>query len=74
MLEDIQGETAPMHEEQEPEAIESFLKSKEASYLTFSDWKELDFLEVEKGAELGKIRQKFVHLSDMLEALNKESG
>ena len=74
MLEDIQGQTAPMHDEREPGAIESFLKSKEASYLTFSDWKELDLLEMEKGAALGKIRQKFVHLSDMLEALNKESG
>ena len=71
MLEDIQGQTAPMRDEQEPEAIESLLKSKEASYLTFSDWKELDLLEVEKGAALGKIRQKFVHLSDMLDALNK---
>ena len=71
MLEDIQGQTAPMREEQEPDAIGSFLKSKEASYLTFSDWKELDLLEIEKGAALGKIRQKFVHLSDMLDALNK---
>ena len=71
MLEDIQGLTAPMCDEQEPRAIESFLRSKEASYLTFSDWKELDLLEIEKGVALGKIRQKFVHLSDMLEALNK---
>ena len=71
MLEDIQGLTAPMYDEQEPRAIESFLRSKEASYLTFSDWKELDLLEIEKGVALGKIRQKFVHLSDMLEALNK---
>ncbi len=74
MLDDIQGQTAPMHDEQEPGSIESVLKSKEASYLTFSDWKELDLLEVEKGAALGKIRQKFVHLSDMLEALNKDNG
>ena len=74
MLEDIQGQTAPMHDKQEPDAIESFLRSKEASYLTFPDWKELDLLEIEKGAALGKIRQKFVHLSDMLEALNKDSG
>ena len=71
MLEDIQGQTATMRNEQEPYAIESFLKSKEAPYLTFSDWKELDLLEVEKGEALGKIRQKFVHLSDMLDALNK---
>ena len=35
MLEDIQGLTAPMYDEQEPRAIESFLRSKEASYLTF---------------------------------------
>lgn len=74
MLEDIQGQTAPMHDEQEPDAIESFLKSKETSYLTFSDWKELDLLEVEKGEALGKIRQKFVRLSDMLDALNKDNG
>ena len=73
MLEDIQGQTAPIRDEQEPDAIESFLKSKEASYLTFSDWKALDNLEIEKGAALGKIRQKFVHLSDMLDALNKGS-
>lgn len=74
MLDDIQGQTAPMRDEQKPDAIESFLKSKEIPYLTFSDWKELDLLEVEKGAALGKIRQKFVHLSDMLVALKKEGG
>ena len=74
MLEDIQGRTAPMNDWQELESIESFLRSKEASYLTFSDWKKLDLLEIEKGAALGKIRQKFVHLSDMFDALDKESG
>jgi ferredoxin--NADP+ reductase len=74
MLEDIQGQTAPIHSNQEPGSIESLLRSNNAAYLTFSDWKELDHLEIEKGAALGKIRQKFVHLSDMLEALNKGSG
>ena len=74
MIDDIQGQTAPIRGDREPGGIESFLSSKDASYLTFSDWKELDLLEIEKGEALGKIRQKFVHLSEMFEALNKRSG
>ena len=72
MLEDIEGTIVPMYSEKKPEAIEPFLKSKNIPYLTFSDWKKLDALEVEKGEALGKVRQKFVRLPDMFKALAKE--
>ena len=71
MLEDIEGESAPLLSDQASEEIVSFLNCRGACYLTYSDWKELDLLEIEKGEALGKVRQKFVRLPDILKAVGK---
>ena len=71
MLEDIDGKVAPVSEDKQPQAIERLLSSRNIVYLTFSDWKKLDALESENGKTAGKIRDKFVNLSDMLRAVGK---
>lgn len=38
--------------------------------LSFSDWRRLDALEIEAGKAAGKVREKFVSIEAMLEALN----
>ncbi|MBI4386373.1 MAG: NADP oxidoreductase [Elusimicrobia bacterium] len=54
----------------DPAAIPQLLKSKNVRYVTFQDWKRLDALELARGKTLGKIRDKFTRVDEMLAALN----
>ena len=56
-----------------PDSIVRLLEGKGAAYVTFSQWKELDKLELAAGAAHGKIREKFVRVEDMLAALGTAS-
>ena len=71
MMEDIDGKVAPVSEDKQPQAVERLLSSRNIVYLTFADWKKLDALETENGKMAGKVRDKFVSLSDMLKAVGK---
>lgn len=71
MMEDIDGKVAPVSEDKQPQAVERLLSSRNIVYLTFADWKKLDALETENGKMAGKVRDKFVNLSDMLKAVGK---
>ena len=71
MMEDIDGKVAPVSEDKQPQAVERLLSSRNIVYLTFADWKKLDALETENGKTAGKVRDKFVSLSDMLKAVGK---
>ncbi|MDE0184534.1 MAG: FAD-dependent oxidoreductase [Candidatus Poribacteria bacterium] len=71
MMEDIDGKVAPVSENMQPQAVERLLSSRNIVYLTFADWKKLDSLETENGKKAGKVRDKFVSLSDMLNAVGK---
>lgn len=50
-------------------AMEDLLKARGARWTTLADWKKLDQLELERGKSAGKIRDKFVTVQEMLEAL-----
>ena len=52
------------------EAVVEALKARGARFVTFADWKRLDALETAAGAALGKIREKFSTLAEMLSKLN----
>ena len=71
MMEDIDGKVAPVSENKQPQAVERLLSSRNIVYLTFADWKKLDALETENGKLVGKVRDKFVNLADMLNAVGK---
>lgn len=71
MMEDIDGKVALVSENKQPQSVERLLSSRNIVYLTFADWKKLDALETENGKLVGKVRDKFVNLSDMLNAVGK---
>lgn len=45
------------------------LNTKNVRYVTFDDWKVIDKIEIEKGLALGKPREKFVTVEEMLACL-----
>ncbi|CAL1286487.1 unnamed protein product [Larinioides sclopetarius] len=49
--------------------ILDLLKKKGVKYVTFNDWQKLDKIEQEKGKALGKDREKFYNIDDMLKCL-----
>jgi len=51
------------------EELIKFLKDREVRVVTFEDWKKIDTAEVERGAKLGKPREKFSKVTDMLSAI-----
>jgi NADPH-dependent glutamate synthase beta subunit-like oxidoreductase len=46
-----------------------FLKDREVKVVTFADWKKIDAAEIERGAKLGKPREKFSRVTGMLSAI-----
>ncbi|MBI3602560.1 MAG: NADP oxidoreductase [Candidatus Omnitrophica bacterium] len=51
------------------EAVLEFLKDRQVRVVSFVDWKKIDAVEVERGLQVGKFREKFVHISGMLSAI-----
>lgn len=54
----------------DPEAVSRMLAERGVRVVTFADWKRLDALEVERGEAVGKPREKFTQVADMLAALD----
>jgi ferredoxin--NADP+ reductase len=52
-----------------PEAIVNFFKEKNIKAIRFDDWKKIDTAEVARGAPLGKPREKFVVVEEMLKVI-----
>ena len=71
MLEDIEGKSAKVDLEKRPEAVDRMLAGKKLQVVTFEDWKLLDRHEVEAGKRLGKVREKLLTVSAMLEVIEK---
>jgi ferredoxin--NADP+ reductase len=46
-----------------------FLKDREVKIVTFEDWKKIDAAEIERGAKLGKPREKFARVTGMLSVI-----
>lgn len=49
--------------------LTAFLKQHAIQYFTYSDWLKIDAAEQERGATLGKVREKFPTLSEILSLL-----
>jgi ferredoxin--NADP+ reductase len=71
MIEDVQGKSAKVDPEKTPEAVDRMLAEKKFNVVTFEDWKLLDRREVEAGKRLGKVREKLLTVSEMLEVIEK---
>ncbi len=53
------------------EAALETVKARQPEFVTFQDWKLLETLELARGKETGKIREKFTTVADMLAAIKK---
>lgn len=53
----------------EPKDISALLDARGVSYVTYTDWKLLDQIEVRSGKEQGRPRRKFTEISGMLQAI-----
>jgi len=51
------------------EELLKFLKDREVRVVSFEDWKKIDTAEIERGAKLGKPREKFARVTGMLSAI-----
>lgn len=50
-------------------ALDATLAARHLRVVTYADWQRLDQREIAAGAPLGKPREKFIHVADMLAAL-----
>ncbi len=53
------------------QAVLEFLKQKNIRVINFEDWKKINAAEIEAGQKIGKPREKFVGLEDMLGIVQK---
>ncbi len=55
-------------------SMDEFLRQNRRRFVSFSDWKKLDQIEIEEGKKKGKAREKFSRVSDMLGILDSTVG
>jgi ferredoxin--NADP+ reductase len=53
------------------ESIHTLLKNRNISVVTFEDWKKIDAEEIRRGAKVGKPREKFTRIEEILQFLGK---
>jgi hypothetical protein len=71
MLEDLKaGKLTGGAVDAAPESTPRLLTGKGVRAVSFAQWKDLDKLELAKGASSGKIREKFTRVADMIDALS----
>ena len=55
----------------DPSAVCDFLSKKGIRYVSFDDWQKIDALEIERGQKIGKPREKYVSVDEMIGALQE---
>ena len=71
MLEDAKSLQIPPGLDPAPSSADALLQRKGAKPVSFADWKRLDQIEVARGKEKGKPREKITTIPEMLAALGK---
>ena len=74
MLEDAAAGALPAPAAPDPAALEALIRQRQPAAVTFSDWKRLDQIEVERGTPLGRPRVKLTSVEEMLGALAQTRG
>lgn len=71
MIEDAaSGRLGPAAVDTEENSLPALLNQRGVRFVSFGDWKALDRLELSRGAQNGKIREKFTRVSEMLSAIS----
>ena len=71
MTEDVSRGLNPEADDPDPKAVPRLLDSRNVRWVSFEEWEHLDALEIARGEEEGKIREKFTEVEDMLTALER---
>ena len=74
ILEDLRSQNDLQPEDTRIDAIIDLVRSRKPTFITFDDWKILDEIERQRGAESGRSRVKFTTVEEMLEALGKTTA
>lgn len=72
MLEDVQKNVTLLPTQADRVSIDKLVRQRQPQFFSFADWKELDKLEVAKGAAQGRPRVKFTCVDEMLAALGRK--
>ena len=72
MLEDVQKNVTLLPTQANAVSIDKLVRERQPKFFSFADWKELDKLEVAKGAVQGRPRVKFTCVDEMLVALGRK--
>lgn len=70
-VKNLLADTPSLPECPQPDTREvlNFLKNKNIKVVSFADWKKIDAAEIARGKALGKPREKFVKVEEMLEVI-----
>ncbi|MEK7823966.1 MAG: FAD-dependent oxidoreductase [Candidatus Eisenbacteria bacterium] len=69
LLADAAAGALPTPARPDPADLETLVRERQPSFVSFADWKRLDRLEVERGQAQGRPRAKFTSVEEMLAAL-----
>lgn len=69
MLEDLDVLPGIADDQRAPDRIEALLRECKPDFVTYADWKQLDQVEVARGAERGRPRVKVTKVAEMLEII-----
>ena len=54
------------------EPIKKLLQNRNINVISFEDWQKIDSAEIERGNKVGKPREKFTKIEEMIVAANKQ--
>ena len=70
-LEDLAAGDALQPLDTDADRISEMVRARKPNFISFDEWKILDGIELQRGADSGRSRVKFTTVEDMLEALGK---
>jgi len=71
MVEDLRVDKILQPANADAAGIEQLVRERKPDYFSYTDWKQLDQLEQERGKALGRPRLKFTSVEEMKQALGK---
>ena len=72
VLSDLENNHIPPCPTPSSDTIKSLLESRNIQYISYDDWRKLDTIEIENGQKVGKPREKFTSVEDILTALKEK--
>lgn len=70
-LEDLEAGDVLQPRDTSDEAVLAMARARKPTFISFDEWKILDQIELQRGADSGRSRVKFTTVEEMLEALGK---